>query len=165
MLNKLISAIDLFFRVFLAILMATMVFSVTWQIVSRYLLGDPSPWTEELARFLLIWIGLLGGSFAYHMKMHLGLDLLAEKLSEKNRVIHARLVHLVVIFFSATVLVWGGGNLVQLTYELRQHSAALGIPMSWVYCSLPISGVMLIFYALIALLRNEGDSMVASEGA
>lgn len=156
MLYRLIYFIDVFFRVFLAFLMALMVACVTWQIVSRYFLGDPSPWTEELARFLLIWIGLLGGSFAYHMKMHLGLDLLAERLNDRNRRLHARLVHLLVISFSATVLVGGGANLVQLTYELKQHSAALEIPIAWVYCALPISGVMLILYALIALFE-EGD--------
>ncbi len=153
MLKRTIDVVDGVFRVLLALLIAVMVACVTWQIVSRYLLGDPSPWTEELARFLLIWIGLLGGSFAYHMKMHLGLDLVSERLQGRARILHAQGIHIVVILFAATVLVGGGLSLVQLTSELNQYSAALGVPMSLVYCSLPISGVMFIFYALIALLE------------
>ena len=95
-----IGGLDKVFRIFLASLMALMVLCVTWQIVSRYVLSDPSQWTEELARFLLIWIGLLGGAYAYHVKMHLGLDLLSNKLSGARQKIHALFVHSLVIVFS-----------------------------------------------------------------
>ncbi|HZD52382.1 MAG TPA: TRAP transporter small permease [Woeseiaceae bacterium] len=143
--------IDRAFRALLAALMAAMVLSVTWQVVSRYVLGSPSSWTEELSRFLLIWIGLLGGSYAYHVKMHLGLDLLARKLPPGARRIQSRFIHVTVIFFAVTALIGGGLRLIWLVWELRQHSAALGVPMALVYCSLPISGLMLVLYAGIAL--------------
>ena len=148
-----IDVLDRVFRVFLAALMALMVVCVTWQIVSRYALGDPSPWTEELARFLLIWIGLLGGSYAYHVKMHLGLDLLSDRLSGGAKVVHAVVIHSVTILFSVVVLVVGGFRIVQMTSELKQYSAALGVPMSVVYYALPISGLMLILYATVALIE------------
>jgi len=149
-----IAILDRAYRVFLALLMALMVACVTWQIVSRYLLGDPSPWTEELARFLLIWIGLLGGSYAYHVKMHLGLDLLKERLHGKFRLLQELVIHLLVISFSASVLIYGGLRIVTMTNELKQYSAALGLPMSVVYYALPISGVMLVFYALLAIFET-----------
>ena len=60
--------------------LAMMVIVVTWQVISRYALGDPSAWTEEVARMLLIWVGLLGGVYAYREKAHLGLDLLRQKV-------------------------------------------------------------------------------------
>jgi TRAP-type C4-dicarboxylate transport system permease small subunit len=157
MLNIVIGGLDRFFRAFLALLIATMVLCVTWQIVSRYMMGDPSKWTEELSRFLLIWIGLLGGSYAYHMKMHLGLDLLSAKLTGRIKLLHSIFIHGVVIVFSAAVLVVGGLNIVQMTAELKQYSAALGVPMSVVYYSLPISGVMFIVYALIAIVELVVD--------
>jgi len=153
--NQFVRLTDGLFRVLLTLLMAVMVLSVTWQVVSRYLLGDPSSWTEELARFLLVWIGLLGGSYAYHVRMHLGLDIFSGRLSGKARNLNEMFVHLVVIVFSAAVLVGGGLNLVKLTYDLKQYSAALGVPMAFVYCALPISGLMLIFYALIALVQQH----------
>lgn len=146
-----IRAIDAVFRGLLAALMGAMVLCVTWQVVSRYVLGSPSSWTEELSRYLLIWVGLLGGSYAYHVKMHLGLDLLARKLPPAARRAQARFIHLAVVFFAVTALIGGGFELIRLTWSLGQHSAALGIPISLVYCSLPLSGVMLVLYACLGL--------------
>jgi TRAP-type C4-dicarboxylate transport system permease small subunit len=154
MLAKAVRVIDTAFQVLLATLMAVMVLCVTWQIVSRYVLDDPSSWTEELARFLLVWIGLLGGSYAFRKRMHLGLDLLAERLTGRPLVIQHRLVNCAVIFFAATVLVGGGAFLIDLTYDLRQYSPALGIPMAYVYVCLPVSGLMLILYGLLALAEG-----------
>lgn len=156
-IGAIVEPIDKVFRALLAVLMAAMVVSVTWQVVSRYVLGSPSSWTEELSRYLLIWIGLLGGSYAYHLKMHLGLDLLAQKLPPAARRVQARFIHVAVIFFAATALVGGGIELIALTWELGQHSPALGVPMSLVYLSLPVSGVMMILYACLALFEEPGE--------
>jgi TRAP-type C4-dicarboxylate transport system permease small subunit len=155
-MRKAIAALDRVFRGLLAVLMAIMVACVTWQVVSRYVLGSPSSWTEELARYLLIWIGLLGGAYAYHVKMHLGLDLLSQKLSPGARRLQARLIHVAVMLFAALVLLGGGLNLIWLALELGQHSAALGVPMWVVYLSLPLSGLMLIVYAGLALFEEPG---------
>ena len=72
--------LDRLVRTLMVTCMALMVVVVTWQVVSRYALGDPSAWTEEVARMLLIWLGLLGGVYAYRERAHLGLDLLRQKL-------------------------------------------------------------------------------------
>ncbi|MGH8193584.1 MAG: TRAP transporter small permease [Woeseiaceae bacterium] len=163
MLNRAIRVIDTVFRAVLASLMAVMVLCVTWQIISRYLLGQPSTWTEELSRFLLIWVGLLGGSYAYHMKMHLGLDLLTERLPARARRIQARFVHVVVIIFAVTALIGGGLRLIWLNYDLNQYSAALNLPIAIVYLSLPISGLMFVVYAVMAMVQDEHDT--ATKGA
>jgi TRAP-type C4-dicarboxylate transport system permease small subunit len=63
-----------------------------------------------------------------------------------------------VILFSVMVLLIGGGRLVYLTASLNQTSAALGVPMSWIYMSLPLCGVMMIVYALDAMLHPEQPS-------
>jgi len=68
--------LDVLLKFLMASCMALMVGVVTWQVFSRYVLGDPAAWTEEVARMLLIWVGLLGGVYAYRLKAHLGLDLL-----------------------------------------------------------------------------------------
>lgn len=154
MMRRAVNALDRVFRALLAAVMGLMVVCVTWQVVSRYVLGSPSSWTEELARFLLIWIGLLGGAYAYHVKMHLGLDLLSQKLSPRARRVQARLIHAAVILFAVIVLLGGGLNLIRLAVELGQHSAALGLPMWIVYLSLPLSGLMLVVYACLALFQE-----------
>lgn len=140
--------INRMFRIFLAALMALMVMSVTWQILSRYLLAAPSSWTEELARFLMVWIGILGASYAYRVKMHLGIDLLAQSLSGRRAFVLDVFVNAVVAVFALAVMVVGGSKLVAMTWELNQLSPALGLPMAWVYIVVPLSGLLITVYAV-----------------
>ncbi|MCJ7816198.1 MAG: TRAP transporter small permease, partial [Xanthomonadales bacterium] len=141
-------ALDVFLKFFMASLMALMVCAVTWQVFSRYVMGDPAAWTEEVARMLLIWVGLLGGVYAYRLKAHLGLDLLAMKVGPAGRRRLEVITDISCGAFALAVLVIGGGLLVQLTWELKQTTAALGIPMAWVYVVLPLSGVLIVYYSI-----------------
>jgi TRAP-type C4-dicarboxylate transport system permease small subunit len=155
-----INILDTFYRNVLALLMAIMVVCVSWQVLSRYAFNSPSSWTEELARFALIWIGLLGSAYAYHLKMHLGLDLLVHKLKPAAARQLKLLLHVLAIIFAAVVMLYGGTKLVMMTAELQQYSPALGWSMAWVYLCLPLSGGMLILYALIdcqQLLKGEAQ--------
>ena len=149
-MQSLLSPLDRFLRGMLVVLMASLVLSVTWQVVSRYLFASPSSWTEEVARFLLIWIGTLGAAYAFRTNMHIGLDLLPKKLTG----ISARNLHwftlAVIIVFAATVLVFGGGSLVYLTWDLRQYSAVLGLPISFVYSVIPLAGLLIVIYSVAA---------------
>ena len=149
-MQSVLSPLDKFLRGMLIVLMAAMVFSVTWQVVSRYLFASPSSWTEEVARFLLIWIGTLGAAYAFRTNMHIGLDLLPKKLTG----VAARNLHwftlAVIIVFAATVLVFGGGSLVYLTWDLRQYSAVLGLPISFVYSVIPLTGLLIVIYSIAA---------------
>lgn len=157
MLPRLAAALDRAVAALLALLLVAMVLAVTWQVVTRGVLGDPSGWTEELARFLLIWIGLFGGALAYHRRLHLGLDLLAERLMAYPRW-HRRQRRLIdgcVLVFAVTVLVGGGTGLVLLTVELAQFSPALGLPMAIVYLALPASGLLTGIFAAAALAAPD----------
>ena len=69
----------------LVLLMTAMVLCVLWQIVTRYLLGAASGWTGEAARFLMIWIGVLGGAYAVGQKIHLAMDLVKPKAGARQR--------------------------------------------------------------------------------
>ena len=138
----------------LAILMTAMVASVVWQVLSRYLFVVPAAWTEELARFLLIWIGMLGAAYAYRQGSHLGIDLLANKLSESGKQRLHSIVHIVCLLFAASVLVVGGGSLVSMTWELKQYSAAIGLPIAYVYSVIPASGVLITLFAADAILNG-----------
>lgn len=138
--------IDKFLEYFLAFLMALMLLSVCWQVVSRYLLSSPSSFTDELARYLLIWIGLLGGAYASGKGMHLAIDLLPTKLEGKSKFKLQILIHSVILIFVLCTFVFGGSRLVYITYSLGQTSAAMQIPLAYVYIILPISGFLIISY-------------------
>lgn len=141
----------------LATLVVAMVVSVTWQVLSRYLFVVPAAWTEELARFLLIWIGMLGAAYAYRTHSHLGLDLLPAKLTGARKVALSVLTHVLCLGFAAAVLIIGGGSLVAMTWELRQYSAAMGLPIAYVYSVIPLSGALICLFALAAMFdRSAG---------
>ena len=146
--------LDKTLRFALAVLMSAMVASVVWQVLSRYLFVVPAAWTEELARFLLIWIGMLGAAYAYRQGSHLGVDLLANKLADiGKRRLHS-VVHIVCLLFAASVLVVGGGSLVSMTWELKQYSAAMGLPIAYVYSVIPASGVLISLFAADSIARG-----------
>ena len=149
-----IEPIDKTLRIGLAVLMTAMVASVVWQVLSRYLFVVPAAWTEELARFLLIWIGMLGAAYAYRQGSHLGIDLLANKLTERGKQRLHSVVHVVCLLFAASVLVVGGGLLMSMTWELKQYSAAMGLPIAYVYSVIPASGVLICLFAVDAIVHG-----------
>ncbi|MEC8903217.1 MAG: TRAP transporter small permease [Pseudomonadota bacterium] len=142
----------------LIIAMVSILLTVIWQVVSRYVLKDPASVTEELSRFILIWIGILGAAYAYRQNAHLGFNLIVERQSRKVKRLLLTCVEVIVIIFCVLVMVCGGAELVSLTLELEQISAALGVKMGFIYSVLPLSGGLIIAYALVnitALWRNN----------
>ena len=156
--------VDAALRALLVVLVVMLVVSIAWQVMSRYLLDDPSPWTEELARFLLIWIGMLGASFAFRQRAHLGLELLPQKLEGTPAAVLRYFTLFVIALFAITVLVAGGSNLVALTWELRQYSAVLGMPIAWVYSVVPLTGTIIVFYCLVQALEHDDDTAASRGG-
>jgi TRAP-type C4-dicarboxylate transport system permease small subunit len=132
--------------------MALMVLDVLWGVITRYALGGQADWTEELARFLLIWIGLLGVAYASGQKMHLAIDLLRPRLKGKRAIQVQYLIHGLVIAFALLVMIVGGGRLLYISQTLGQQSAALQIPLTVVYAVLPLSGLFIIYYKINALI-------------
>jgi TRAP-type C4-dicarboxylate transport system permease small subunit len=129
-----------------------MVINVLWQVATRFLINDPSSYTEEIARILLIWIGLLGGSYAYRTGAHIGLDIITKKLSGTTQHAVEVFALMIVFLFALSAMLYGGSQLVLLTLELKQTSASLGIPMGYVYFVIPLSGGLICLYSLVNLL-------------
>lgn len=144
-------------------LLAIMVLDVLWQIVSRDLLGAPSPWSEELARYLLVWLTLFGAAYAVGQQRHLAIDWLPAQATGKRRRGLAVLAHLMVALFALLVLVIGGGALAALVRDLGQRSAALGIPLALLYAPLPLSGLLTIVYASLGVLALFEDAPAAPD--
>ncbi|MGJ8693840.1 MAG: TRAP transporter small permease [Thalassotalea sp.] len=128
--------------------MASIVVTVTWQVFSRFIIQSPSSYTEELSRFLLIWIGVLGSAYAYKTKAHLGLDLFVNKMPAVKQKRARILIELLVVVFASSVMIYGGFLLVAMTVELKQTSAALGLNMGLIYSAVPLSGVLIVMFCL-----------------
>jgi len=132
--------------------MAIMTIDVLWGVFTRYAMGNQASWSEELARFLLIWIGILGAAYASGQNMHLAIDLLSPKLKGKSKRNLAAFIRIVIILFAFTVLVIGGFRLIYITQVLGQISPALQIPMTIVYAVIPLSGLLVVYYKVHDLL-------------
>jgi TRAP-type C4-dicarboxylate transport system permease small subunit len=130
----------------LVFLMALMTLDVLWGVFTRYAIGSQADWSEELARFLLIWIGMLGAAYASGQHKHLAIDLLFPKLSPDNQRRLIVFINLLITVFAFAVLVVGGFRLMYITQVLGQLSAALRVPMFLVYAVLPVSGLLVMYF-------------------
>lgn len=148
----------------LAGLMGFAVLNVLWQVFTRYVLDSPSQYTDELARYLLVWVGLLGASYALGKRMHLAVDLLPNHLTGRARLILNAGIDTLVLLFSLFVMVFGGLRLVALTLMLEQTSAALRVPLGYIYLALPISGALIVFYSLLFLIGHVRELRHATRG-
>jgi len=153
-MKSIIYWIDKILANILVILMAVIVVDVSWQVFTRFILQNPSSFTEELATFLLIWIGLLGASYALRTKAHLGIDVLTYKLKGVPKYIIEIFVYGSIVIFCLFIMVIGGWRLVKLTFTLNQISAAMGIKMGYVYLVIPLSGVLMIFYSIMFIANS-----------
>lgn len=146
---KLKERVDRVLEVALVVIMAVSVVNVLWQVFTRFILNNPSSFTEELARYLLIWVGVLGAAYAVGKRVHLALELLPEKLTGRNRRWLELFIEGSVLLFAVTVLVIGGARLVYVQFTLGQTSAAMELPLAYVYAVLPISGVLMVYYTVV----------------
>ena len=142
---------------FLTFLMGFMVIVVTWQIFTRFILNDPSIYSEEIAGFLLIWIGLLGSTYALLKKSHIGIDIVTKNFRGRKKTLSEVFISSVIILFALSVLVSGGFRLVYFTYSLNQISPALGIKMAYVYCVVPVSGIIMIIFSIAFIKKSIGN--------
>ncbi len=139
------------------ILMGVLVIDVLWQVFSRYILSSPSSFTDEIAGFLLIWVGLLGAAFVAGKNEHLAIDLILQNASPKKAKTIQTVIQILIALFSLSVLVIGGTWLVYTRFMLNVKSAALSIPLGYVYTVLPISGFLILYYSIDNLVKLKNN--------
>lgn len=139
----------------LVLIMSLMVINVLWQVFSRFFLGEPSSFTDELARYLMIWIGILGAAYVAGKNKHVAIDVFPKRLSTKTQAKLLFAVRIIIILFCLFAMVIGGFRLVYITHILDQYSPALQIPLAWVYMCIPISGLLIIYYKITDILYNN----------
>lgn len=140
-------------EVFLIFLMTVLVLDVLWQVFSRYLLSSPSSFTDELAGYLLIWVGVLGAAYVSGRKEHLAIDILVQRSPPARQRFLLYLIHSLIFLFALSVMVTGGVYLMYTRFVLEVKSAALQLPLGYVYIVLPISGLIIMYYELIHILN------------
>lgn len=150
-MNKIIEYMNVIIKYLLVFLMAVLVIAVFMQVIFRFVIEQPLAWTEELARYCLIWITFLGAAFAMATKSHIGVEFFVNLLAVPVR----RVVYLLAVVASLAFFLL----LVVEGYELAmgamsQESPVLRIPMGIVYGVIPLSGCILIINLASQLPRD-----------
>jgi TRAP-type C4-dicarboxylate transport system permease small subunit len=127
---------------------------VAVQVFFRYVLNHSIFWSEELARFLLVWLTFLGASVAYHRRGHASIDVLFTRLSGPGRKAAALTVHLVCLGFFLILVIygWSFAHFVRL-----QISPALSLPKWIPHGILPLSGAILTLHCLARLIGELAE--------
>jgi TRAP-type C4-dicarboxylate transport system permease small subunit len=139
----------------LMLVMAVLIFS---QVLARYLFHHSLSWTEELGRYIFVWMTFLGLAGAYPKGSHVALDLLLRALHGKMKR-GLILVNGILMTILAIVIIYSGCNLISI--GIGQQSSALLLPMNLVYLVIPVSGVLLLYFVVrqtfLSFLLNDSQ--------
>ncbi len=144
-------------------LFLVMIAVASWQVLSRFILKNPSTFTEELLRYSLIWLAMLATAYVVGRSEHIAITYLRDRLDEDSAKKLDIVIQAFFLLFSATVMVYGGAKAVSLT--MAQISPALHLPMGYVYLALPLSGVFILFYSVINIqeIKNRKKKVIIIE--
>ena len=144
----------------LVIIFALLVVDVLWQVFGRYVLNQSFSFTEEFARFALIWLAVLGAAYLNGRREHLAMDFLLNKLPPERQQQRLQVIEGFMLGFALVVMVVGGGNLVYTTLSLGQTSAAMHIPLGFVYAIVPLSGLLIMFFAICNIAHYREQKVI-----
>ena len=147
-MKKIRTSVDKIVERLLIAILGIMVLNVLWQVFTRFFTDTPSSFTDELARYLMIWLGILGAAYVAGKNEHVAIDFFAKKFSEKRQLFLTKFISIAVLSFAFFGMVVGGSRLVYITTKLEQFSPSLKIPLAVVYGVIPLSGILIIFYKI-----------------
>lgn len=124
-----------------------MVVLTCWQVFTRYILQNPSPWSEELVSYLFGWMALIGASLVTGERGHMNIPVVVEKMGEKAQKFFLILAEVIAFLFSVIILVYGGMKITSLA--MGQLTSSLGVPIGIFYIVMPLCGVLNMIYTVL----------------
>ncbi|PFG20644.1 TRAP transporter small permease [Serinibacter salmoneus] len=142
------------------VLFALLVVTVAWQVFTRQVLNDPSGWSEELAKYTFIWLGLFAAALMFGERGHIAVDFVVRKMPAGVQHWIGVFGQLVIALFAVIVMIYGGYKVSALAWN--QNLTGLPVNVGWLYTALPVAGVLILFYSvyhLISLLRHRESAL------
>ncbi len=127
------------------------------QVIFRYVLTAPLPWSEELARYCFVWIVFLGAAIGLERGIHLGVDLFVNLLPAKLQK-SLQVLSNVLIGCLAMAIIYASFPVIEMNF--LQRSPAMGVQMSWIYIAIPTSMVLILLICverIAKILRGSSD--------
>jgi len=138
-IKKFLDNFEEYFCVWTLALMTAIVFL---QVIMRYVFANSLSWSEELARFIFLWLSWIGASYAVKTRDHFRVEMFADMVKGKNRIIFEYVI-LIIWFVFSLLLVWYGTKLLIFLSDTGQVSAAMDIPMTWPYAAVPVGCLLM----------------------
>lgn len=142
----------------LAIILALMTVFIFWQVISRHFFGTPLSWSEELARFLMIYLIMIGSALATKNGEMISVDVLLEKFNaSKMKPYIISLAQVISIVFFIVLFVYGYQFAMN---SFNQIAPGSRISMGWVYLSIPFGAVLLTINSvtrIVSVFIEEGE--------
>jgi TRAP-type C4-dicarboxylate transport system permease small subunit len=160
-MKKVKGVLDVALRTICVVLFALLVLLVSWQVFTRLVLGDPSIWSEEAARYTFIWLSLIGISIATGEKADVAIDFFVQKVPVGWQRWLELLAYLSTLSFAGVVMIWGGYLNSSLAWT--QRNPVLPINAGALYLAVPVAGVLFAFYLLYHLVRTLSPSYSGAE--
>ena len=132
------------------VISVVMVLVTLAQVIFRYVIASPLPWSEELARYCFVWIVFLGGAIGLSRGIHLGVDLFVNRLPARTRRGVDALTYALIAAFAATVIY---ASYPVLNMNMFQRSPALGVQMAYIYLAIPVSMGLIFLICAERILR------------
>jgi TRAP-type C4-dicarboxylate transport system permease small subunit len=133
--------------VFLVAMLTAVTFA---QVCARYVLGDPLIWSEEAARYLFVWVSMLGAALALREGGHFGLDLLIRRAPA----LKPALGPIVTIVTALLLLILLKTGIEETNLASRQFAMTFPMRMQWAYLALPTGAGLMLFHLAIHFIRS-----------
>ncbi len=131
--------------------LATMLITTSAGVFWRYALNSALSWSEELGRYLLVWLSFLGAAMATYRGAHIGISAFVNLLPQKSRVWVARTVEAIIIVFVGAILLNGITILPQMSIRI---APTLLIRMDIPYLIIPVSAGIILFHLIVRLIAG-----------
>ena len=159
-MKKVEKVLDAVMRFLMALAMLTLLVFGFWQIFSRWILGNPSTFTDEMLRYVLIIAGFVGSAYCFYRDEHLALTLVTDKAKGPFKVILEVFIELCILFFVIYVFIYGGWK---LSATATNVSSVMHIPMKTLYMVEPICGVLIVLARILKYVQMIADRKGAKE--
>lgn len=147
---KAIDAVNSGIRFLLIFLMTVLTIVVFTQVIYRFVLESPLTWSEEVARYSLVWMTFLGAALGVRYNALIGVEFVVNLLPKSLRDGLRYVVYvLCMVFFIAIVI--QGIKMVEAVH--LQESPALGLPMSVAYAAVPVGGLLMLMNSLAGVIE------------
>ena len=133
-------------RFLMALAMLTLLAFGTWQIFTRWVLGNPSTFTDELLRYVLIIAGFIGSAYCFYRDEHLALTLITDKAKGPFKLCLDIFIEICILFFVIYVFIFGGFKLANTATNV---SSVMHIPMKSLYMVEPICGILIVLARIL----------------